>query len=60
MLYRAEKNSLHFEKCYNDVVSIYLQNEIGEIIDTAAEAIADELSNTTTLEGLDRSGISMK
>ena len=60
VLYRAEKNSLHFENCYNDVVSIYLQNEIGEIIDTAAEAIADELSNTTTLEGLDRSGISMK
>jgi len=59
IIYRAEKNSLHFEKCYDDVVSVYLQNEVGKIIDTDTLAIAEGLTATAKLKSLDRSAISM-
>ncbi len=59
ILYRTEKNGLHFEECYDSIVAVYLQNEIGKIIDTAAAAIADGIKNTATLDSLDRSKISM-
>lgn len=59
ILYRAEKNSLHFEECYDDVAAVYVQNEIGKIIDTAAVSMLDAITSTTALEGIDRSEISM-
>lgn len=59
VIYRAEKNALHFETRYSDIVDVYLQNEIGKIIDTDAAAMAESMCTTDVLADLDRSKISM-
>ncbi len=59
IIYRTEKNALHFNTCYDDIVSVYLQNEIGKIIDTDAENIKNGFTPKDILNELDRSKISM-
>lgn len=59
IIYRAEKNSLHFDKCYDDIAAVYVQNEIGKIIDTASVKMAESINTTDTLNSIDRSNISM-
>ena len=60
ILYKINKTDEHFEECYEDIVAIYIQNEIGKMIDTAAAALFDSAKNTSFLDSLNRAGISME
>ncbi len=59
IIYKTVKNDLHFNECYDQIASVYLQNEIGKIIDTAADAIEAGLVETDVLRSIDRAEISM-
>ena len=59
VIYRAEKNALHFNTCYDDIVTVYLQDEVGKIIDTAATQMAEAMLATDELNSIDHSKISM-
>ena len=60
VIYRAPKNSLHFDECYDDIAEVYVQNEIGKIIDTDAAKIAEALTATKLLDSIDRANVSMQ
>ena len=60
IIYRTLKSSSHFDTCYDDIASVYVQNEVGKIIDTAAASICDSLQNTDILNNIDRSTITME
>ncbi len=60
ILYKTVKTSEHFNECYNNIATAYVQNEIGKIIDTAATSIKDGLQPTDILKELDRGSISME
>ncbi len=60
IIYRSIKSDDYFGDCYDEVAYTYVQNEIGKILDEAAEAIGDAIVNDTYLNELDRSEISMK
>ena len=59
ILYRALKSDTVFEENRNYFTSEYVQNEIGKIIDTAADAMEESLTVSELLFELDRSNISM-
>ena len=59
ILYKTVKTDAHFEECYDYVKSVYVQNEVGKIIDTAAEKMLDGLTESAMLATLDRAQISM-
>jgi hypothetical protein len=60
ILYKINKTDEHFEKCYEEIESIYIQNQIGKIIDTAADTLFASAQNTAFLSTLNRAGISME
>jgi len=60
IVYKINKTDEHFEECYDSIKSVYIQNEIGKILDTAADSIYANAENTAFLNSLDRSTISMK
>lgn len=59
IIYRTVKGSEHFEACYDQIKGVYVQNEVGKIIDTAAASISENLKNTDILNNIDRSTITM-
>ena len=59
ILYKIAKTSDHFDACYDSTTAIYVQNEIGKIIDTAAAQMLESITHSSILETLDRSAISM-
>ena len=60
ILYKTVKSNTHFTECYDSIANVYVQNEIGKIIDTAASSIKENLKATEALSSLDRSAISME
>ena len=59
ILYKTVKTDAHFDKCYDYVKSVYVQNEVGKIIDTAAEGMLANIIEASMLATLDRAQISM-
>ena len=59
IIYRAEVSEEHFERCYDDAVSVYLLNEVGKILSDASEKMKDSVSYSDALIVLDRSTVSM-
>ncbi len=60
ILYKINKTDEHFEECYESIEAVYVQNQIGKIIDTAADTLLESAQNTSFLNSLDRAGISMQ
>lgn len=60
IMYRIAKNNSHFEDCYDDIAEVYIQNEIGKILDTCSTSLAQSATYAPLLEALDRSAISME
>ena len=60
ILYKINKTDEHFEECYEEIESIYIQNQIGKIIDTVADTLFASAQNTAFLNTLNRAGISME
>ncbi len=59
IMYRFLKTNEHFEDCYGSIAAVYVNNEIGKIIDTYSENLYNSASPTTFLLGLNRAEISM-
>ena len=59
VIYRAEKSDEHFDKCYDSIASVYVENEIGRLFHSAETALKESAEYTDFLNGLDRSSISM-
>ena len=59
ILYKTVKTDAHFDECYDYVKSVYVQNEVGKIIDTAAEGMLASITEASMLATLDRSQITM-
>lgn len=60
ILYKINKTDEHFEECYESIKSVYVQNEIGKMIDSAADVLKASVQNTSFLNNLDRASISME
>ena len=59
ILYRFTKTSEHFENCYDSIVNVYINNEIGKIIDTYSENLNTSAVPSAFLLSLNRAEISM-
>ncbi len=59
IIYKTMKTNSHFDECYDYVKSVYVQNEVGKIIDTAAEGMLAGITEASMLATLDRSNIKM-
>jgi hypothetical protein len=59
ILYKTVKNSSHFDKCYEQIASTYVDNEVGKIFDTAGDQLLETLQFSQLLSDLDRASISM-
>lgn len=60
ILYKTNKTDEHFEECYESIESVYIQNQIGKMIDAAANTLAAGAKNTQFLDKLNRASISMQ
>ena len=59
ILYRAEKNDEHFEKCYEDVEASYILNLIGGDVSGAANSLKASMTTSSAFTSLVRADISM-
>ena len=59
ILYKLDKDRSNFEKCYNDIVEIYKQNEIGKMLNNTANQLVSSIEYTDFFKLLDRASISM-
>ena len=59
IIYKIAKTNEHFNECYSTVVSAYLQNEVGKILDTAADSMLKSIQTAPILDTLDRGTVSM-
>lgn len=60
ILYRLDKSTEHFESNYSSIVYTYLENEVGGLLDAAADAMISSAVSTDFLDGLDRNTITME
>lgn len=60
ILFKINKTDEHFEDCYESIETIYIQNKIGEMIDSASDILLASAKTTSFLDTLDRSAISMQ
>ena len=60
IIYKTNKSSEHFDACYDYIASVYVTDEIGKILDTAAEGMLSAMQNTPFLNSLDRSTVTMQ
>lgn len=60
IVYVAHKTEEHFTRCYDDIVKMYLQNEVGEIMSDAASSLTDGLSVKDALGQIDRAALIAK
>lgn len=59
IVYRLEPTENFFDSDYESILSSYLYNEFGKIVDSASVAIYDSITPTDALKELDRSKVSM-
>lgn len=59
ILYRCAKNDENFNDCYDDIEDTYVQNRMGEDIESIKVELVKSASQTSVLQNLDRSTISM-
>ncbi len=59
IMYRAIKELSHFEECYEDIVKVYLQNEIGKILNDCEKKLLEEVKYSNLHSTLNRAEISM-
>ena len=59
ILYKTIKSNTHLEECIDYVTSVYVQNEVGKIIDTAIDGMLLGITESSMLKDLDRSNIKM-
>ena len=59
ILYRIAKNNAHFDECYDEIVEVYIQNEIGKILYDCSSKLCESAVRSSLLESLDRAGITM-
>ena len=60
IIYKTNKTDEHFESCIDSVTSVYVQNEIGKIIDTAIDGMVANMKNSEFLNTLNRAAISIE
>ena len=60
ILYKTTKSPEHLSECIEYITSVYIQNEIGKIIDTATEGMLNNINSAEILDTLDRANISME
>ena len=59
IVYKAAKSDAHYESCYNDVKAVYIQNEIGRLLNNTETALIAGLSFTSSGKAIDHASISM-
>ena len=59
ILYKAAKTDSNFEENYSKAAYVYVQNEIGKILNSASENMLSGIKYTDYLQNLDRSLIKM-
>ncbi len=59
VLYKAQKSESNFENYYSDILTVYLNNSVGELYDAAYNTVLSSLSDTDYIKGLDFSTIRM-
>ncbi|MBQ8720049.1 MAG: hypothetical protein IJY65_03345 [Clostridia bacterium] len=57
IVYVAHKTEEHFTECYDDIVEMYLQNEVGRIMSDAADSLVEGLAVKSALGSIDRAAI---
>ena len=57
IIYVAHKTEEHFTECYDDIVDMYLQNEVGKIMNDTASSLAEGLTVKEALGQIDRSAL---
>ena len=57
ILYPIAKTSAHFESCYDDIATVYVENEIGKLLADTKAKLSESAVSTSVLEGLDYSKI---
>ena len=60
ILYKLSKSSQHLNDCYDDIVEVYKQNEIGKMLETCADKMKSAAVASNFLNGLDRASIEMQ
>lgn len=59
ILYKLDKDRNNFENCYDDIVEIYKQNEIGKMLNRTATELQSNIEFSDFFKSLDRASISM-
>ncbi len=59
VIYRTIKSEEYYENCYDDIVRVYIDNEIGKIIDGTTDSLANSAEKNDYLNNLNRAEISM-
>ncbi len=59
ILYRTDKSTEHFEKCYDDIESIYVDNVIGKMISERAASLLSSLTTTDAYSSIIHAYLSM-
>lgn len=59
ILYRTTKSAEHFESCYDDIASIYVDDVLGKMINDRADALLSTLLKTEAYAELNHANISM-
>ncbi len=57
IIYKTVKLDSHLEECYNQILGVYLQNRVGEIIDTVSVSLNEGFKATDALASLNRADI---
>ena len=57
ILYPIAKAERHFEECYNEIASVYVENEIGKILYDVQLALIESAVGSELLDTLDYSAI---
>jgi hypothetical protein len=59
ILYRTTKTNEHFEKCYDDIATVYVEDLIGKMIKERADALLSSLSKEVAYNTIVHADISM-
>ena len=57
IIYPISKSETHFKNYYEDIVAVYLENEIGELITNTQNKLMESAVTTSVLENLDYASI---
>lgn len=57
ILYRVDKSDEHFEECYDEIASVYVENEIGRLLYDIQCALTESATASELLSSLDYSKI---